>query len=168
LTDCYNYLIIMAAAFDDSKTHRRDLPCQDMKLHEILDITLESGIQLTQLPESLTLDRPYLAFKSNIKRNKKGLRVERELLDKTPPRLRKTCNNRRSTNAGREQEAHDGKSRATTAYSQHGQCKLITGQETLDSGAVVLGPTVNLAYVETSRAAVLMARRPQHARHRQV
>jgi transglutaminase-like putative cysteine protease len=69
---------------DDSKTYQRDLVCDGTKLREIFDVTLEPGVQLTQLPESLTLDTPYLAFKSIIKRNKKGLRVERSLLDKTP------------------------------------------------------------------------------------
>jgi transglutaminase-like putative cysteine protease len=73
------------AALDADKTYQRDLACHNLKLHEILDITLEPGVQIIQLPEPLTLNTPYLAFKSNIKRNKKGLRVERELLDKTPP-----------------------------------------------------------------------------------
>jgi hypothetical protein len=72
------------AAWDNSKTYARDLPCYGMKLHEVFDITLEPGVQLLHAPESLTLDTPYLAFKSKVQKHKKGLRIERSLHDKTP------------------------------------------------------------------------------------
>jgi transglutaminase-like putative cysteine protease len=69
---------------DDSKTYRRDLVCAGAKIHEIFDITLEPGVQLTQLPEALTRNTPYLDFKSTFKRGKKGLRAERLMNDKSP------------------------------------------------------------------------------------
>ena len=53
-------------AVDDGKTYRRDFACRHMELHEIFDIALEPGVQLTQLPEPLTPDTPYLAFKCHL------------------------------------------------------------------------------------------------------
>ncbi|MDR1350310.1 MAG: DUF3857 and transglutaminase domain-containing protein [Zoogloeaceae bacterium] len=80
----YDSGLYRMAAIDDDKTYQRDQACHDMKLHEIFDITLDPGVQLIHLPESLTLNTPYLDFKSSVKRNKKGLHVERILHDKAP------------------------------------------------------------------------------------
>ncbi|MDR0673902.1 MAG: DUF3857 and transglutaminase domain-containing protein [Zoogloeaceae bacterium] len=82
----YSYAggLIRITAVGDGKTYQRDFPCTGPKAREVFEITLEPGVELIHLPESMTLDTPYLAFKNQVRRNRKGLYVERSLHDKTP------------------------------------------------------------------------------------
>ncbi|MDR2128015.1 MAG: DUF3857 and transglutaminase domain-containing protein [Burkholderiaceae bacterium] len=72
------------ASVDDKDVYTRDLPCHGVKVREVFDITLEAGVQLLHVPESMTLDTPYVAFESKVQQNKEGLHIERSLYDKTP------------------------------------------------------------------------------------
>ncbi|WP_198085138.1 DUF3857 domain-containing transglutaminase family protein [Variovorax sp. E3] len=58
--------------------------CTGFKTEEIYDIELAPGVSFDQLPESLTKRGRYLDFASSYKRTKTGVRVARELFDKTP------------------------------------------------------------------------------------
>ncbi|MDR1888540.1 MAG: DUF3857 and transglutaminase domain-containing protein [Zoogloeaceae bacterium] len=80
----YDGGIVRLANVDDSKTYLRDHVCWGGNLRETYDITLEPGVQLTQLPENVTRKSVYLDYKNVVKRNKNGVRIERALLDKSP------------------------------------------------------------------------------------
>lgn len=58
--------------------------CEGFKTDESYDIELAPGVSFVQLPESLTKRGRYLEFTSSYKRTKTGVRVVRELFDKTP------------------------------------------------------------------------------------
>ncbi|MNV20213.1 Transglutaminase-like superfamily protein [compost metagenome] len=58
--------------------------CEGFKIDESYDIELAPGVSFAQLPESLTKRGRYLEFASSYKRTKNGVRVVRELFDKTP------------------------------------------------------------------------------------
>lgn len=58
--------------------------CEGFKTDESYDIELAPGVSFAQLPESLTKRGRYLEFASSYKRTKTGVRVVRELFDKTP------------------------------------------------------------------------------------
>jgi transglutaminase-like putative cysteine protease len=72
------------AGIDNNKPHTRDAPCYNTMLQEVFEVTLEPGVQLLHVPESMTLDTPYLAYESKVQKNRQGLRIERTLHTKTP------------------------------------------------------------------------------------
>jgi transglutaminase-like putative cysteine protease len=58
--------------------------CEGFKTDESYDIELAPGVSFAQLPESMTKRGRYLEFASSYKRTKTGVRVVREVFDKTP------------------------------------------------------------------------------------
>ncbi|SEF33810.1 DUF3857 and transglutaminase domain-containing protein [Variovorax sp. NFACC27] len=68
---------------DQASVTRRNY-CTGFKTGESYDIELAPGVSFVQLPESLTKRGRYLEFASSYKRTKTGVRVVRELFDKTP------------------------------------------------------------------------------------
>jgi len=63
---------------------KRRFYCEGFKTDESYDIELAPGVSFAQLPESLTKRGRHLEFTSSYKRTKNGVRVVRELFDKTP------------------------------------------------------------------------------------
>jgi transglutaminase-like putative cysteine protease len=68
---------------NDGTTQRRQY-CHGFRSDESYDIELAPGVAFVQLPESLAKRGRYLDFSSSYKRTKTGVRVVRELYDKTP------------------------------------------------------------------------------------
>jgi transglutaminase-like putative cysteine protease len=80
----YDGGIARMANIDDSKTYQRDQVCWSGEIHETYDITLEPGVQLTQLPENMTHKSVHLDYRNVVKRSKNGVHIERSVHDKSP------------------------------------------------------------------------------------